>query len=163
MIRSAQRPGVSPKISFSFSWAKTRPRSAAISARAAIRSMTWVRWSSDGSPGGTKNENTRTIGVPSSRAMSAIRRIRSSSGPSGAPIGILPMGDPMAETRTPASASMARKAASWPPVKSATLTDHALRSSRCVIDSAASVASCSRGSGEISSANPLSVTVTSPG
>ena len=69
------------------------------------------------------------------------------------------MGDPIAETRTPASASMARNSASCGPVRSATLTDQALRSSRCVIDSAASVASCSRGSGEISSANPLSVTV----
>ena len=110
-----------------------------------------------------KKENTRTIVVPSSRAMSAIRRIRSSSGPSGAPSGIFPIGEPIAETRTPASSSTARKAARCSPVKSATLTDHALRSSRCVMDSAASVASCSRGSGEISSANPLSVTVMNPG
>ena len=125
--------------------------------------MTCVRCRSGGSPGGTKNENTRTIVVPSSRAVSAIRRIRSSSGPSGASSGIFPMGDPIADTRTPASSSMARNVASCSPVKSATLTDHALRSSRCVIDSAASVASCSRGSGEISSANPLSVTVMSAG
>ena len=111
-----------------------------------------------------KKENTRTIVVPSSRAVPAIRRIRSSSGPSGAPTGIFPIGDPIAETRTPASSSIDRNPASCSPVKSATLTDHALRSSRCVIDSAASTASCSRGSGEISSANPLSVTVIrSPG
>ena len=106
-----------------------------------------------------KNENTRTIVVPSSRAVAATRRIRSSSGPIGAPTGIFPMGDPIAETATPASASMARNSASCAPVRSATLTDQALRSSRCVIDSVASVASCSRGSGEISSAKPLSVTV----
>ena len=71
------------------------------------------------------------------------------------------MGDPIADTTTPASASMARNTASCEPVRSATLTDQALRSSRCVIDSAASVASCSPGSGEISSAKPASVTVMS--
>src|ERR1035438_6530355 len=69
------------------------------------------------------------------------------------------MGDPIADTRTPARSSAFRNAARCPAVKSATFTDHALRSSRYVIDSAASVASCSSGSGEISSANPLSVTV----
>ncbi len=49
-----------------------------------------------------KNEKTRTIVVPSSPAMSAMRRIRSSSGPSGASTGIFPMGEPIADTRTPA-------------------------------------------------------------
>jgi hypothetical protein len=106
-----------------------------------------------------KNENTRTIAVPSSPAMSAMRRIRSSSGPIGAPIGIFPMGEPIADTRIPAASSAARKAATCASVKSATLTDHAPRSSRWEMPSAASVASCSAGSGEISSANPLSVTV----
>ena len=91
-----------------------------------------------------------------------MRRIRSSSGPNGAPTGIFPIGDPIAETVTPASASMARNVASCASLRSATLTDQALRSSRCAIDSAASVASCSPGSGEISSANPLSVTLMNP-
>ena len=111
MIRSVQRPGVSPKISFSFSCASTSPCPAAISASAAIRSMTWARYRPGGSPAGMKNENTRTIVVPSSRAVAATRRIRSSSGPIGAPTGIFPMGDPIAETATPASAA-ARNSAS---------------------------------------------------
>ena len=103
------------------------------------------------------------IAVPTSAAISAIRRILSSSGPSGASSGIFPMGEPIADTRTPARSSALRKAVSCPAVKSATFTDQALRSSRCVMDSAASVASCSAGSGEISSANPLRMTVMGPG
>ena len=122
VIRSVQRPGVSPKISFSFSCASTRPCPAAISASAAIRSMTCARYRSGGSPGGMKNENTRTIVVPSSQAAAATRRIRSSSGASGASTGIFPMGEPIAETATPASASMARNAVSCGPVRSARYT-----------------------------------------
>ncbi len=102
-----------------------------------------------------KNEKTRTSVVPNCPATSAIRRIRSSSGPMGAVMSILPMGEPMADTRTPASSSSFRNSASWASVRSATLVPQALRSSRCEIDSAASVASCSAGSAEISSAKPL--------
>ena len=91
--------------------------------------------------------------------MSATRRIRSSSGGIGAATGIFPTGEPIADTRIPAASSAARKAATCAPVKSATLTDQAPRSSRWEMPSAASVANCSAGSGEISSANPLSVTV----
>jgi len=91
--------------------------------------------------------------------MSATRRIRSSSGGIGAATGIFPTGEPIADTRIPAASSAARKAATCAPVKSATLTDQAPRSSRWEMPSAASVANCSPGSGEISSANPLSVTV----
>ena len=111
-----------------------------------------------------KNEKTRTIAVPSTPAISAMRRIRSSSGRSGSPIPILPIGEPIADTRTPASVGRPPEAASWASVRLATLTDHALRSSRWRIDSAASVSSCTPGSGEISSAKPLrmNVTVTRP-
>ena len=121
--------------------------------------MTSARYRPGCSPAGTKKENTRTIPVPSSAAMSATRRIRSSSGGSGAAMGIFPMGEPIADTRVPAPSSAARKAVTCAPVKSATLTDQAPRSSRWEMPSAASVASCSPGSGEISSANPLKVTV----
>src|SRR5579875_766078 len=63
--------------------------------------MTWLRWRRGGWPAGMKNENTRTIAVPSSQAVSAMRRIRSSSGRSGAPTAILPIGEPIAAGRLP--------------------------------------------------------------
>jgi hypothetical protein len=72
----------------------------------------------------------------------------------------LPTGEPIADTWTPASLITSRNAVTCSSVKSAMFTDQALRSSRWVMDSAASTASCSAGSGEISSANPLRMTVT---
>ena len=64
--------------------------------------MTWPRYRPGGSPGGMKNENTRTRVVPHPAATAATRRIRSSSGADGAAMSIYPMGEPMAETAAPA-------------------------------------------------------------
>ena len=77
-----------------------------------MRSMTWLRYRSGGSPAGMKKEKTRTIAVPSSAGDVGDPAHPVQLGASGAPTGILPMGEPIAETRTPASSSAARKAAS---------------------------------------------------
>src|SRR5215213_3240205 len=104
-----------------------------------------------------KNEKTRTYGVCMTCAACSARRKRCRCGPNGSVTGTLPIGEPMDEMPMPRSAAADFIFCSSSSVRSSTLVFQTLRSSMQLMDSCASVSSCSSNSGEISSAKPVKI------